>query len=150
VDNYFSTDYKKTIGSTFMVKRLKVKNVEVVLQIWDMAGDEYFRSMVPLLIKGASAIVLVYDLSRDATLANIPRWADLVVSSTRKTMPLVLIGNKQDLIRTKQFEQAQFLDNIQKKYKFSGIFQTSAKTSEGVEDTFKKLAENIVKWELKV
>ena len=53
-----------TVGVDFMTKRLKYKNVNYKLELWDTAGQEKYRSLVKGYLKGADVCVFVYDSTR--------------------------------------------------------------------------------------
>ena len=63
VHDIFEENQKSTIGASFSAKIVVVQGDEVKLNIWDTAGQEKYRSMVPLYYKDADAAVLVFDLT---------------------------------------------------------------------------------------
>jgi small GTP-binding protein len=69
-DGVFSDDYQPTVGAGFGSRDVKTANGTVTLNIWDTAGQERSRSLVPRYARGASALILVFDLSNEATFAE--------------------------------------------------------------------------------
>ena len=52
-------------GVDFATKSIPIDdNYKVKLQIWDTAGQESFRSIVKTFYRNASAVLLVYDMTR--------------------------------------------------------------------------------------
>ena len=60
-----------TIGIDFRIKTINVANKSVKLQVWDTAGQERFRTITQTYYKGAMGILLVYDVTDEATFNNI-------------------------------------------------------------------------------
>lgn len=46
-----------------MQKTIAVNGQQVKLQLWDTAGQEKFRNMIPSYIKQADIAILVYDIT---------------------------------------------------------------------------------------
>jgi Ras-related protein Rab-6A len=47
----------------FHSKNVKIDNQDVRLLLFDTAGQEKFRSLIPMYIRDANIIILVYDLT---------------------------------------------------------------------------------------
>ena len=66
----FDHNYQATIGIDFLSKTMYLDDRTVRLQIWDSAGQERFRSLIPSYIRDSSVAVVVYDItSRGASAA---------------------------------------------------------------------------------
>lgn len=52
-----------TIGIDFVSKDIKYKGNSCRMQLWDTAGQEKFKSLVPTYLKDAVCCVLVFDVS---------------------------------------------------------------------------------------
>ena len=63
VDNKFKGDYEPSIGVDFSSKSLKFKDKIIKLQIWDTAGQEKYKSLIPSYIRGSNMIFIVYDIT---------------------------------------------------------------------------------------
>lgn len=63
VDNKFKGDYEPSIGVDFASKSIKYKDKLIKLQIWDTAGQEKYKSLIPSYIRGANIIFVVFDLT---------------------------------------------------------------------------------------
>ena len=60
---YITYKLKPTIGVDFYSKTINYKEKQLKLQIWDSAGQERYKSLIPSYIKGASIIFIVFDIS---------------------------------------------------------------------------------------
>ena len=63
VRNEFDPYKFPTIGATFLTQSVAVGDTLVKFEIWDTAGQEKYRSLAPLYYRGASAALVVYDLT---------------------------------------------------------------------------------------
>jgi len=131
----FDSNYDATIGVDFFTKTVFYNGSLFKLQLWDSAGQEKYRSLIPSYIRGASIIFFIYDLNKQETFTAINNWLGFVNQYTNKEqVKLILVGNKKDLERNVP------LDEGQKFAQKEGMlfFETSAKTGEGVIDMFFK------------
>ncbi|MBY9005798.1 MAG: GTP-binding protein [Candidatus Lokiarchaeota archaeon] len=136
IKDYFTQDLKKTIGSNFLIKDLKVDDKEVRLLIWDIGGQDTFSKLRTIYFKGSNAALGVYDVTDPQTLLKIPGWISSIKKSVKKSIPMILIGNKKDLKR--QIDEKEAKD-LAKRLNCEYL-ETSAKTGDNVEDVFKKIA----------
>jgi Ras-related protein Rab-11A len=138
VTGVFKGDTTMTIGVDFHVKNLEINGKEVVLQIWDFAGEERFRFLLPTYIRGAAGAIFMYDITRYPTLTNLTKWMEVfneTVESMEKKIPTLMLGGKLDLAedRCVTIEEAH---EIAEKNKFFGYIECSSKTGENVEEIF--------------
>jgi len=47
----------------FCSKIIKFRDKTLKLQLWDSAGQERYKSLIPSYVKGASIIFVVYDIT---------------------------------------------------------------------------------------
>ena len=67
-EDHFGKNYKQTIGVDFYVKRLELPgDLQVALQVWDIGGQSIFGKMLQTYIYEANAVVLVYDVTNQAS-----------------------------------------------------------------------------------
>ena len=126
----FSEEYEASIGVDFFSKTLKFKSRSIKLQIWDSAGQEKFKSLIPNYIRGSSLIFLVYDVTNKKSFDNLKKWIEFITNIEICT--IVIVGNKIDLNdkREVSIEEAEkFCDDG--KYDF---FEVSAKTGNNIEN----------------
>ena len=139
---FFTEDYKMTIGVDFHVKTISIDSVEgpirAKLQIWDTGGQERFSSIRPMYYRGSLGALLIFDLTNSASFVHLPQWIEEVRANVKIEIPLLLVGNKSDLVdqRAVSLEEINtFTSNFNLYY-----METSAKTGEGVGDCFYILA----------
>lgn len=122
-----------TIGVDFQVKTIQLGERVIRLSIWDVAGQDRFRTFRDQFYSGTLAAALVYDVTAPATFFNLPRWRDEVLASA-PGVPLVVIGNKLDLGPVVPPAEAEGWARFEGRMPF---LQTSALTGENVEEFFK-------------
>ncbi|TFF98743.1 MAG: GTP-binding protein [Promethearchaeota archaeon] len=136
IKDFFSNSLKKTIGSNFLIKDLTIDGKEVRLLLWDIGGQERFQHLRQIYFKGSNASLGVFDVTNRSSLVKIPGWVASIKKSVKKGIPMILVGNKIDLERKVEQEEAEKLaDKLNCEY-----METSAKTGENIDIVFEKLA----------
>lgn len=157
VERYFDLNHQSipTCGVDFKVQAFDWEGKLVKLQIWDTAGQERFRAIVNSYYRGASGILLCYDITDPTTAENLKAWLIEIEKYAPVDIPIVLCGTKVDLqsdpYQTENLRLCQeILSDIMESYpEIQHHCSTSAKTGEGVEDAFLKLVECMLKHEAK-
>ena len=142
LNDTFIEDYQATIGLDFQSKNVQIENQDIHLLLYDTAGQEKFRSLIPMYTRDANIILLVYDISNKDTFNHLPDWIRDLTNVNIKEIIFVIVGNKIDL-------NAQRAVTLEEGQKFAEehdfLFQEiSAKTGVGFSELFyKKLFEKI-------
>ena len=93
--------YKATVGVDIGKKNLEIEGHSIILQLWDLSGQQSFGAIRKQFYSRADGTVLVYDISRRESFENIPTWVDEVFDVTGP-IPCVLVANKIDLRSTSE------------------------------------------------
>jgi small GTP-binding protein len=63
IRNEFNPASKATVGVEFLSKMVTVnKNHKLKVTLWDTAGQEQYKSLGKVYYKGASGVLVVYDV----------------------------------------------------------------------------------------
>jgi len=140
----FKSDYLLTVGMEPYSKYVKIGNDMVTLSIWDIAGQQRFDVFRTMFFRGAKAALLVFDLTRPATLTKLQDWHDDLIKNAGKDVLTILVGNKNDLVDLRSVPKKDALA-FAKKIKALAYIETSAKTGDNVEESFRLIAEACLK-----
>ncbi|KKN46430.1 hypothetical protein LCGC14_0673070 [marine sediment metagenome] len=142
IENKFRENYKSTLGVNLLKKDLEVEGYGgVSSQIWDLGGQESFRSLRKLYLEGANGGLIIFDLTDKKSFDKLNDWLESF-RIARGEQPLLLIGNKSDLEN-----QAKITEKEASKYAKNNnmdLILTSAKTGQNVEEAFIKLNKRIL------
>jgi len=145
-ENVFDEEYKQNIGTTFATKDIDVTGSDsdvrkVRLNVWDMGGQSTYRELRRQFMKGASAAIVVYDVTRPETFMAMNNWFESF-KEVCPDSPVIISANKVDLLdkRMVPHEPGMMLrDWFQAEY-----FETSAKTGDAVDNVFTRIAEIVL------
>jgi Ras-related protein Rab-6A len=136
MNDTFTEDYQATIGLDFQSKNVQIDNQDIHLLLYDTAGQEKFRSLIPMYTRDANIILLVYDISNRDSFIHLPDWIKDLTNIKMEEVIFALVGNKNDLDDKRVVNEEEG-----KKYaeEHDFIFQeVSAKTGDGFSDLFYK------------
>eukprot|EP00891_Asterochloris_glomerata_P006442 jgi/Astpho2/6442/Aster-08287 len=135
-------DYQEsTIGAAFLTKTMPEHGIK--FEIWDTAGQERYRSLSPMYYRGASAAVIVYDITSSESFKKAQDWVKELQRQGTPNMVISLVGNKADLESARQVTQ----DEAKSYAEENGLFfwETSAKSNSHVSELFQDMAKRLPK-----
>ena len=142
IENKFRENYKSTLGVNLLKKDMEIEQIgDVSAQIWDLGGQESFKSLRKLYLEGANGALLVFDMTSKKTFEKLNDWVQ-DFRDARDEAPIILIGNKSDLenqIKITERESKEYADTNN-----LGMIITSAKTGQNVEESFIELTKRIL------
>jgi len=123
-------------------KQIDVNGKKVIIDVWDTAGQEKYRTITSSFYQGCVGALLVFDVSSKASFDVLGDW---LVEARRygKEALIILVGNKNDRSGEREVtrEDAAALarkNNIE-------YVETSAKSGDGVTAAFEALTKLIMK-----
>ena len=138
----FEEDYQATIGLDFHSKNVDINNTTIRLLLYDTAGQEKFKSLIPMYIRDANIIIVVYDITNKDSFIHTEHWANETKDLKREDAIFVLVGNKTDL------EDKRVISRVdgEKFAEDNGLlfFETSAKSGKNVEELFNQCTTEII------
>ena len=130
----FEPDYQATIGLDFHSKNVEINGNTVRLLLYDTAGQEKFKSLIPMYIRDANIIIVVYDITNKDSFTHTEHWVNETKDLKREDAIFVLVGNKIDLEDKRVVTKKEGEDfATDKGFLF---FEVSAKTGEQVHELF--------------
>ena len=96
IQNEFIENYTETVGYEFNPYLIKVNNKIIKFQIWDMCGNENYRSVLLNLYRNATLGILVYSVCSRESFNNLNIWIEQLKKFALPNSKIILIGNKCD------------------------------------------------------
>ncbi|XP_019299452.2 ras-related protein Rab-20 [Panthera pardus] len=88
------TDTVSTVGGAFYLKQWRSYNIS----IWDTAGREQFHGLGSMYCRGATAVILIYDVNHPQSLLELEdRFLGLTDTASTDCL-FAIVGNKVDLV----------------------------------------------------
>ena len=139
-NNEFNPVQSPTMCSSMFKKLVETPGGEsVLIEIWDTAGQEKYRSINKLFYKDAAIIIMVYDITNQRSFDEIKNyWYEQIKENCDlQNIILAVSANKSDLFnqeKVKEEHGKMFANRIK------GIFQaTSCFTGLGINDLFNQV-----------
>lgn len=136
----FKTLEMPTVSASFFSASFDVGPGAVGLDLWDTAGQEKYRSLVPHYLKNARAALLCFDTTSRDSFESLDSWLKILRES-EESCRIFLVRTKadldEDLVIVKE-AQDWAADHHCK------LFTTSAKTGDGVDRLFQTVASDLM------
>ncbi len=137
----FQEQYIQTIGAQFSKYVEEIKGDKCKLFFWDIAGQDTFHFLRPAFYKASVAAIIVFSLEENdfgkESFKHVTNWQN-EIKKFCGDIPMVLFGNKVDLVDEEKIDDDNILKLIEKKELF-GYYRTSAKTGQGVHEAFQAI-----------
>ncbi|MCY3411098.1 MAG: GTP-binding protein [Candidatus Heimdallarchaeota archaeon] len=137
----FSGSYMKTIGADFASHAVQMDGNKITFQIFDLAGQDAYRVARKSFYKGGQASFLIFDLQDSETLRSCKRWVEDSINNSEGSIgTFIALGNKADLVDTRQVSNEMAIEYFQRLSVETGItfvfLETSAMTGLNIELAF--------------
>eukprot|EP00088_Acartia_fossae_P020375 TRINITY_DN21977_c0_g1_i1.p1 TRINITY_DN21977_c0_g1~~TRINITY_DN21977_c0_g1_i1.p1 ORF type:complete len:224 (-),score=51.32 TRINITY_DN21977_c0_g1_i1:297-968(-) len=139
-----ATDRKSTMGLDHYGKVFSVDGKSIKLQLWDTGGMERVASITSSYYKYSEAAILVFALDNPDTFHILSQHL-LDIVTYAENAKIFLCGNKYD-----QKSRICITDSDMEAFSeqchnlVSGIYKTSCKTGEGIEEMFNDIAKQLI------
>ncbi|CAG9813995.1 unnamed protein product [Phaedon cochleariae] len=139
-----ATDRKSTLGLDHFYRTFYVYDREVKLQLWDTGGMERVASITSSYYKFAEAAILVFALDNPASFHVLSQHL-LDIVTYAENARIFLCGNKSDLVgNVPQITDSEIESFCEQCHNLvSGIYKTSCKTGDGLEEMFADIAQQL-------
>ena len=100
ISGQFDANVNSTNGASYASKKVDYPQLgkSLVLDIWDTAGQEKYKSLTKFFYKDAAMVILVYDITRKESYDNLKNfWYKEILEYGEKDIVLGIAGNKSDL-----------------------------------------------------
>ena len=93
----FQEKVDSTQSSSIMQKKMVINKKTYSINLWDTIGQEQFRSLTKIFMKGAKIVIFVYDITRLDTFEQLDFWLESTKEVLGDKPILGIVGNKSDL-----------------------------------------------------
>ena len=138
----FTDEYQASIGLDFLSKNIHIDNQDIYLLLYDTAGQEKFRALIPIYTRDADIIIFVYNISSKESFNVVSEILKDLTNIKKEEVIFALVGNKPDLDSKREVN----LDEAENFAKENGFIfaEVCAKTGDGISELFyHKLIEEI-------
>ena len=140
----FIQNIPSTSGSNFVTITKIIDNKKYILNFWDTAGQEKYKSLTQSFTKNAKIVLLIYSIVDKKSLQDLDVWLNLVKERNgKKGYSLGIAANKSDLL-----EQSEVDDEEGKKYaeKEKAIWKLTSALEEnkGIDELVDELLNNYI------
>ena len=137
-NNLWRENPPPTIGAAFMAKQIERDGETLHLNLWDTAGAERYRSISPMYVRGADAVLVCYDLSRRYSAEDAGDAICLVKRQTPQPL-LFVVGCKRDLV----YEPIFTPEDLRMAASDDAIWFISSKQNQGIQELFDAVMEGL-------
>jgi small GTP-binding protein len=125
-----------TVAAQTSNLEIPFRGVTVPVTVYDTAGQEDYRCLVPLYARGAQIAVIVYSEDSPATFGHVRDW--MAYLENNAAIPhTILIGNKADLVPVMASDDAESFAEREG----MPFLRTSAHNGQNVDALFAMIAE---------
>lgn len=92
----FDSHSLPTVGAGWTSMDCYFENKKIEYQLWDTAGQEIYRSLVPIYFKNAIGAIICFSLTDAISFQSLQSWVDQCLSYTANPVKICIVGNKID------------------------------------------------------
>jgi small GTP-binding protein len=89
-------DVQPTVAVAYQTARISVGDTEHELHIWDTAGQELYRSLMPMYCRNVGIAIIVFDVCERKSYEAVEYWAGELRTNCEVRLVIALCGNKID------------------------------------------------------
>jgi small GTP-binding protein len=137
-EDIFRASHVPTVGAQFISLELQAGGHPCVLELWDTAGQEVFRSLVGFYARDAMGAFVLFDVTTPKSFDDLGKWFEFI-GENAPDAKIIIFGNKIDLADTREIGKAQAQELADKRHVL--YYEGSAKTGETVNEAFDRMTE---------
>ena len=135
IKNLFDDFYSPTIGFEYYTFKIRIKDTDIRLQIWDTCGQETYRSLISSFYRNSSLAILVYSIDNKDSFKNLEIWLNELKVNSNPDVKIFLIGNKSDLENNREVTSTD-AENFKMENSMNLFMESSAKTGFNAQEIF--------------
>ena len=103
----FKDNVPTTTSNTIMNKTITIDGKSYTINLWDTIGQEKFRSLTKIFMKGAKIIIFVYDITDYHTFTELNFWFEFTKEVINDDTVVAVVGNKSDLFLNEKVKEEE-------------------------------------------
>ena len=103
--NKFDSESLSTTNATFLSKYFKIKKKNYKINLWDTAGQEIYKSITSLFVKGSCIVIFVYDITDQTSYDDLEFWIEKSQEILENNCIYAIAGNKIDLFCDQKIQE---------------------------------------------
>ena len=145
--SFSDLDYMSTTGIDFASKTIEIGNTAAKLliriynhkQLWWKNNS---KITLEILVRHTHGAIILYDLTNLKSLEQTPQWIQ-IVRNNAGNIPILLVGNKSDLVRQREITN-EHIEKVIQKHGVASSMEISATTGENIERMLINLTSKIL------
>ena len=101
----FQEKLSSTTTNSIMNKIMKINGKTYSINLWDTIGQEKYRSLTKIFMKGAKIVIFVYDITSLNTFKELNYWFDSTKDIINEQTVMGIVGNKSDLFLKEEVKE---------------------------------------------
>jgi small GTP-binding protein len=131
-----------SVGLDYAERIISIQGKNVLVQIWDTAGQEKFQTLTPSYYRSAMGILLVFSVTDKSSFNSVELWMRQIKQYAVEDIPVIILCNKID-INSKEVSDVQ-LKALEKRHAINTIYTSAFKNiniTESVVALYNKVSE---------
>ncbi|XP_036406274.1 dnaJ homolog subfamily C member 27-like isoform X2 [Megalops cyprinoides] len=142
----FVSKYLATIGIDYGVTKVQVRDREMKVNIFDMAGHPFFYEVRNEFYKDSQGVILVYDVGLKESFDALDSWLgemkqEMGSHANMESIVFVVCANKVDLTKRRVIDESE--GRLWAESRGFQYFETSAQSGEGISEMFQAFFSSI-------
>ena len=94
-----------TTSGAFVQKNIKIDDKEYIINLWDTAGQETYKSLTKIFLKKSKIVIFVYDITDLKSFKDLESWIKISEEMIDNDFVSAIVGNKIDLYMIEQVNE---------------------------------------------
>lgn len=94
-----------TTSGAFVQKNIKIDDKEYIINLWDTAGQETYKSLTKIFLKKSQIVIFVYDITDLKSFKDLESWIKISEEMIDNDFVSAIVGNKVDLYMIEQVNE---------------------------------------------
>ena len=102
----FQEKLASTTTNSIMNKVMKINGKSYSINLWDTIGQEKYRSLTKIFLKGSKIVIFVYDITNLQSFQELNYWFDCTKDIINEKIVMGIVGNKSDLFLKEEVKES--------------------------------------------